>query len=287
MSFDLNQVPHTIAGTEPQPKLYGKSANQRYFDFNRQAADEFQRTGNTEAIEKVRQASVRYTPKGTLAKGQVTDEAVENAVGYAQGEIEHLDRDGDGALNQKEVVGFFLEPFITQLNQLIAEYQTLAQDPNATREQKQALIARFQQVEEVTMLALAKASNIFASTDIPDENGRRDGKLTADEVAAKTLFDDAANDMFEDNKAAYQTITNALQSKPGYDGPSFESLEQRIAAIQQKAQRHRMAMDGRITQGERDIADTLVDAPIPTNQVVKAIHNELHLKARVARVQEE
>jgi hypothetical protein len=286
MPFDLNQIPNTVSGTEPQPKLYGKSANQRYFDLTRQAADEFQRSGDAEPLEKVNRASVRYTPKGTIAKGQVTEEAIENAIGYAEGDIEQVDKDADGALSKGEVADFYMQPFVEQLNKLKNTYRELEQDPNATLQQKQQVLEAFEQMERMAKLAIIKAGNVVAATDVPDENGLCDGKLTADELAAKTLFDDAALDMFTDNRASYQSLINALQNKTDdYAGPSFQQLEDRIAEIQHQSQR-RMAMDGKITEGERNIADALVDAPIPTNQIIRAIHEGLDLRTRVLNAQQ-
>jgi hypothetical protein len=286
MPFDLSQIPATVAGTEPQPKLYGRSANQRYYDLTQAAQDEFRRTGNGDPLEKINQASVRYTPEGSIAKGNVTGAALDNALGYAEADITHFDKDGDGAIDTSELAAVYVQPFADKLTQLKNRYGLLAEDPQATLEQKQAILNEFHTVETVgNYYASVKAANFFKSVDVRDASGQSDGKLTADELAAKVLFDDAVLDMFQDNHESYETLMNALEAKTDDDGPSIQALDAKIAAILAKEHTHPLAMDGQITADEGDIADALVDdAPIPTNQIVSAIHEGLDLKNRAAAV---
>ena len=64
--------------------------------------------------------------------------------------------------------------------------------------------------------------------DTPDlPTGERTGEITADKLAAKILFDDTAQQMFEDNPEAYKTIIDALQAKTDYTGPSFDQLQEK------------------------------------------------------------
>ena len=285
-------IPNVVAGTATsgsEPGAYGQSACQKYYDFTQQAKDVYQATGNRKPIEAVANASIRYTPTGTTGKGRNTVEAVNNAFGYAKADIQQQDRDGDGAISRDELKATFKQPFIDETERLTKLGAAVQANPTIAQARKaQVLTAIDNRCQDITTEAKAaqiKAANFFAAVDVKDAQGKSDGKLTADELAAKVLFDDAAVDMFNDNQESYKTLINGLEQKTDYTehgGPSFETLKSQIDTIQQnpKDKEQPLAQDGQITVDERDIADHLVDAPIPTNQIISAIHETLDLKSR-------
>ncbi len=287
-------IPNVVAGTATsgsEPGAYGQSACKKYYDFTQQAKDVYQTTGKPEPLAAVANASIRYTPTGTTAKGRNTLEAVNNAIGYAKADIQKQDLDGDGAISRDELKTNFKQPFIDKIEHLTKLDAAVQADPTIAQARKaQVLTAIDNRCQDITTEAneaQVKAANFFAAVDVKDAQGSSDGKLTADEMAAKLLFDDAAVDMFNDHQESYQTIINGLEQKTDYTehgGPSFETLKSQIDTIQQnpKDKQQPLAQDGQITVDERDIADHLVDAPIPTNQIISTIHSALDLKNRVS-----
>jgi len=218
MSFNIQNIPAVIQGTVPQPILYGKSAHAQCMDYLNAAQDYFRRTGDLSPVDQLNQTSIRYTPEGTIAKGAVTEEALQNALGYSAADIAQLDQHGDQALNRQELFQSILTPAQNQLDTL---EQTL-QDPSASEAEKTAALEYKNLILNYTLLS---AANYLASVDTPNsDTGQRDGLITADEAAAKLLFDDSAKQMFEDNQEAYQTIIGGLQTKTDCAGPSFEQL---------------------------------------------------------------
>lgn len=276
MGIDVNHIPGVIQGTVPQPGRYGASAHSQYMDYLYATESHFNRTGDIEPLEKLNQASVRYTPSDTIKTGAVTEEAIQNALGYAQADIQTFDWDRDQALNRQEVLTAFLAPSISQLKAL----QRTISDPRRAQADR---VNAFQHRNLILWFTASKAANYMASVDTPNPHtGQRDGVITADEAAAKLLFDDSAKQMFTDNQQAYKTILDGLKSKTRYDGPSFEQLQQQVGEAVNRNPASAFQLDGQATVGERDIADILTAAPIPTNQVVSQIHDTLHLKQRLA-----
>lgn len=277
MSFDIRNIPSVIQGTVPQPVLYGKSAHAQFMGYSNAVQDHYHRTGDSEPLDRLCQASIRYTPEGTIARGAVTEEALQNALGYAAADIKHFDSDGDHALSRKELRQVFFAPIESQLitlGQMLASPQISEADKVAVSQYRDAL----EQYAAIT------AANYMAAVDTRDPlTGKGDGLITADEVAAKLLFDDSARQMFEDNQEAYETILNGLEEKTDYGGPSFEQLQQAVGEITQSAQGSPFRMDGQITAGEQELGEILTDAPIPTNQIISQIHQTLQLKERLAQ----
>ncbi|HEY9745946.1 MAG TPA: hypothetical protein V6C99_06995, partial [Oculatellaceae cyanobacterium] len=242
MSFDVRNIPSVIQGVERGPVVYGRSAHAQYMGYLNAAQDEFVRSGDLTPVERLNQAAIRYTPEGTIAEGAVTEEAIQNALGYAAANIQRFDLNGDRALDRFEVLYTFLAPAQAQLNKLA---QTLA-DPNASQEAKEEA-AQYQNL--ILNYSMMQAANYIASIDVADPStGQRDGKITADEAAAKLLFDDNAKQMFEGNAIAYKTIIDGLQAKTDYAGPSFEQLQQRVQGIVGQSNSP-FRLDGMLTTG--------------------------------------
>jgi hypothetical protein len=273
MSFDIQNIPSVIQGTASQPGLYGKTAHQQNLGYFKAVQDDFIRTKNFEPLEKLNNASIRYSPEGTMARGAITEEGIQNAFGYAAADIQEYDEDGDQALSKQEVLKAFISPAQSQLDQL----EGVLLNPDATQEEREEANSYRSLIINVTGL---KAANYIKSVDTPDAEGQRDEKIAVDEAAAKLLFDDTAKQMFTDNQQAYKTIIDGLQNKTQYDGPSFEQLEHAVNQVVDNNPDPPYEMDGQLTSGERDIADILTAAPIPTNQIVSQIHQTLDLKTR-------
>lgn len=269
MTSELNHagIPTSIRGRQTEKAgSYGESANRAYRASLKQAEDEFVRTGNAQALEAVNKASVRYAPKGAIAKSNITRVGLENAVGYAKADIAVNDKDGDGAINLDELKHACHESCGHQLDKL---NEILTSD-TASDAEKQDAAEHAALIVQTTVLS---AANLMASVDV---NG--DEKITADEMAAKILFDDTALQMFEDNAEQYRFLIDALQAQSDYGGPSFEDLKARVEFIR-AANPKQMKLDGKITGGEREIADALTAAPVATNEIVKAIHGALDLES--------
>lgn len=266
-----------IQGYDPRPGAYGQSANQLVTYYNAVAQDEFVRTGSARTAQALNTASIRYTPEGTAAKGNITNEAVENALGYAASDIRAFDRNGDMALDRREVHAAFMAPAMPKILQL----GLIARHPQVPPQMRYT--AAYQQMALMHAIT-GKTANYIASVDVADANGFRDQRISAGEAAAKLLFDDTALQMFNDNAVAYQTVLNGLQQKTDYTGPSFDQLNRHINGIaQQNPFQTPFTLDGQLTAAERAIGDALTDAPIPTNQVVSQIHQSLNLDQRAAQ----
>jgi hypothetical protein len=277
MSFDIN-IPSVIQGTVPQPIMYGRSACAQYMSYLKAVQDHYNQTGDNTPLDQLCLASVRYTPEGTISKGMTTEEAIQNALGYAAADIQQFDSNGDRALNRQELRQIFLAPFQSKLDAL----SQILQSPQVTEADKQT-VSQLQ--DELINIAATSAANYMAAVDTPDPvTGQPDGLITADEAAAKLLFDDGAKQMFEDNKEAYQTIIDGLQAKTDYDGPSFEQLQQTVNAITASNPNSPFLLDGQLTAGEQELGDVLNSVPIPTNQIISQIHQSLRLKERLAEI---
>ena len=135
MNFDIHNIPPVIQGTAPQPVQYGKSAHAQYRGYFKAVEDEFVRHHNAVPLEQLTQASIRYTPEGTIAKGQVTEEAIDNALGYAAADIEAFDQNGDQALDRQEVLSSMLQPFQMELDRT---EHTLTSEEATTQEKEEA-----------------------------------------------------------------------------------------------------------------------------------------------------
>lgn len=272
-------IPNIITGTMPGPGNYGRSASQNYYNLAEQVKDELHRTHDKSLVDRFVQTTIRYTPEGTIGQHHVNDDAVRNALGYAQEEIRYFDRDGDHGLSQTELVRMFMQPFLAKIAQL--QTTVLNGNPPISDEQRQ------QAQLEVAMLktkgdvvATTTAANLFQSVDVRDDNGQSDGKLTADELAAKTLFDDAALQMFKTHQVSYKQAIAEKQANEGFDS-SFQDLKNSVNLIESRQHSQPLVQDGQITSGEAEIAELLTLVPIPTNQIISNLHHELGLKARV------
>ena len=293
MAFSVNSIPQTITGSDPRPGFYGQSSKAWHSDLLKQSQDHFQRTGDNVPVVKLDAATIRYTPEGTIQPGQLSEEAITNALAYAQQDIKDYAAPGQDGLTLQQVGNIYKQPFIKGMQRLLNQYKAVEQDPTpGVKEQALAQTqAKFNELEQLSDQAQKQAANFFASVDVKDANGQSDGKITADEIAAKTLFDDTASQMFDSNQASYQQIINALQTNPSlnndpnarYEGPSFEELKNNINTIQQKpwAAHQPLAQDGQISTGEREISQNLESVPLVTNQVVSSIHRKLDLKNRL------
>lgn len=293
MTFTVNSIPQTITGSDPRPTWYGKTARENHTALTQQASDEFQRTGDNAPQEKLDKTTIRYTPAGTIAKDGITNDAINNAIGYAKKDIEIATNGTDTGISPEQLADRYKQPTIQGMKRLKDQYKQLELNPSADQATKAAAFAQInQKYVELTKDAEAeqvKAANFFAATDVKDANGQSDGKITADELAAKLLFDDSSSSMFNDNQVAYKTVLDGLQAKSAalgenaYTGPSFQKLQQDVSAIQnrQRPVDQPLEKDGQITSDEKDISEELVKAPIPTNQIVSSIHQTLNLKQRV------
>lgn len=276
MGFDIRNIPAVIQGTESQPGRYGASAHEQYMGYLNAAKNELYCTGDPGPLTDLSQSAIRYTPEGTIAKGQVSEASLKNALGYASADIEEFDKDGDHALSQREVLDTFISPYKPQL----AELAQACQNPYASNEEK-ANASYYRSM--IIQFAMSKASNYMDSVDTTDgETGCKDGKITADEAAAKLLFDDTSKQMFEDNSESYQRLLDCFQAN-GNKGPSFAELQEQIQqAIACNNSNEQLKLDGMITTGEQTIGDILTDAPVPTNLIVSGIHEKLKLKQKLA-----
>jgi hypothetical protein len=275
MNFDVGNIPPVIQGTASRPGKYGRSAYAQYTGYQNAVQDHYIRTGDIGPLEQLNQSSIRYTPDGTIAKGAVSKASLKNALGYATADIRRFDENRDGALDKREMLKMFLSSAQPKLDQL----ERVLRSPAPQEERLEA----FKYKDLIINYSAHQAANYISSIDVADPaTGQRDGKITADEAAAKLLFDDSAKQMFEDNQVAYQTIIGGLKSKTDYDGPSFEQLQQKVQGMVGNAGPNSpFLMDGQLTAGERDIADALTAAPIATNQIVSQIHDTLKLKERL------
>lgn len=281
MTFNINNIPSVIQGTDMRPYFYGKTAQEQQQGYLQAVQTAFQ-NGNQAPLDTFTQSSTRFTPEGTLSKGALTEESIQNALGFAKAEIKQYDEDGDGALSKQEVLKIYLSPFEAELNKTASIMQNTQQGS-----------AEYNQAESLHNLyfnfAINKAANYLSSVDVRDPNtGVGDQVITADESAAKLLFDDAAKQMFEDNSSAYQTIMDALQSKaPDYAGPSFAQLQEQVQTTVGNHPNSPFVQDGQVSAGESELGDLLTAAPIPTNEIVSSIHQTLNLKERAAQTPQE
>jgi hypothetical protein len=58
-------------------------------------------------------------------------------------------------------------------------------------------------------------------------------------------------------------------------------MQQKVSEIAENNPHSTFAKDGQITVGEREIANALTAAPVPTNEIVSQIHKSLDLKGRL------
>jgi hypothetical protein len=271
-------IPDVITGTEQQPRLYGKSASERFYDLEKQAMDEFISSGNKAPMAQLGRAALRYTPEDPVTDGHISDEAAENAIGSAQASIAKFDRDGDHALSRQEVADIFMQPYLEKINQLQRALRINGpMIPKAEKETIQTDIAKLK--NDGDKVVNRNAGNLFQSVDVRDANGQSDDKLTADELAAKVLFDDAALQMFQNNQTAFKD--HISENKAMFPWDSFKDLQNSVMAIAQRPHEHPLAQDGLLTPAEGDVSHLLIKVPIPTNKIISAIHQQAGLKDRL------
>ena len=294
MTFTVNHIPQCITGTDPRPPLYGQTARQWYGELMQQAKDEFVRSGNREPLDKLANATIRYTPSGTISKQGITETAINNALGYAKEDIKAIDQDGDGAVSLQELANSNKQTIVDGMSRLAQQYQAIEKSDASPEAKQQALASYTNQLNALQNQyanSLKDAVNYFKAVDTKGPGGQTDNKLTADEVAAKLLFDDAAPELFSnpENQGVYQYLIHELQSSPQlqtpdtqYTGPNFETLKHNIDQIEQKPRGmgETLEKDGQITQDKRDIANELTAVPIVTNQFISSIHSSLQLRER-------
>lgn len=249
--FETRSFPSTVRGTGTTTGEYGETAGKNYFNLLKKANSAYLTSQNIDAFTKMHQQAVRYTPVGTVTSNRLRGIAKDNAKRFAQQEIQHYDLNGDGFLQQTEVAIMIAEPKQPR----IIKTNNKLKDDSLTEAEKQLANA---EVTKIAKEIQQQASNYLKAVDTS-----KDGKLDTQEIRTKTLFTDYAKLLYQ--KDSYKKL---LSEK------AFNNIDSQVTQILKKPPTlHIFAADGRITPGERKIADVVFQAPDAANRMLSKFNN--------------
>lgn len=246
----ISNGPRLIQGSG-EPGEYGRTAYRGMYEAEQDTLQNLHEQRNLRPLLDLLRTSVRYTPADTVQKGRMTEDGKANLLGFADEFIETHDVNKDGALSHSD----FYEKNERLAKRELDRIEYDLEHPKLSDENR----VKLQEHKSDLFKFLDKASEHSVNImDLPDADGKMDGLVTRDEVAAFFLTQDNALDALKRSRRDLKKEFNEKYPERSWEWFQLKAgtgiaLSQIVSRLTGKEAPFKM--DGRLSGPERFVSD--------------------------------